>query len=329
MRKHLFVSLLLILLLSTQFLAMDFLSANRVRAQNQENYSLNILGITWSKSILNVLLITPSNASWWNPIFLNSTLRAIGQWNDAFSYFSSNYTSYSYMSAVRLWPTVSNQSLSGFDIYISWGIRSQNASNEIGEDISSSLEKVSTTANITLAAEASHGNPLSDIDMQNVALHELGHSLGLGGTDTLSGDVMYCIYTLLSPPRLVSTLDMYALSAVFAWMQQNASEFYPVNAWLQSSPVTMPSNIPYTSLSVSSQNAAPQTIASNPVIETLILMLEILVHPEFLVFIVLFAVFLIILALYPKKRGRTNKAHVFAQSPDSSPKTIDILTSNI
>ena len=141
--------------------------------------------------------------------------------------------------------------------------------------------------------------------MQNIALHELGHALGLGHSNS-SSDVMYPEYTLLNPPKLISTLDVYGVATVFAWMQ-NTFSFNPVNQWLQNTPVTLPADIPYKSLPVSPQNASPQTFADNPVIETLVLMGQILIHPEITAIVIIFGIVLVIIAVFPSKKKKNKQ----------------------
>jgi len=114
---------------------------------------------------------------------------------------------------------------------------------------------------------------------------------------------MYPAYTLLGSADSISTLDIYGVATVFAWML-NPSKFYPVSGWLQSDPVVLPSN-QYEYLPVSPQNARPQTLANNPIVQTLILMVEILIHPEILAIVLLFIIVLIIIALIPSKRKKT------------------------
>jgi hypothetical protein len=46
----------------------------------------------------------------------------------------------------------------------------------------------------------------------------------------------------ISSAESISTLDVYGVATVFAWML-NPSKFYPVSGWLQSDPVVLPSNI--------------------------------------------------------------------------------------
>jgi hypothetical protein len=84
----------------------------------------------------------------------------------------------------------------------------------------------------------------------------------------------------------------------------NQFNFYPVNAWLRGGPAILPSNIQYNYLPVSAQNARPQTLQNNPIVQTLTLMVEILIHPEILAAVVLFIGFLVIIALIPSKKAK-------------------------
>jgi len=298
----------LLFLLSILFFSAGTAVLNQAQAQNQNNYYLEIQGNAWNRTTLNILIITPNNMSWWNPIYINSTLRAIGQWNEAINSFAANYTNFAYLSNLKLQPTVSNETATGYDIYLNWTESPiANTSNEIGLETSTILENVILSSTINLAVHTNHGNPLNDGDMQNIALHELGHSLGLGHSN-YTGDVMYPVYTLESPQRYISTLDVYGVATAFAWMT-NSNNFYPVNQWLQNTPVTLPQNIPYKNLPVSPQNAIPQTLANNPIVETLVLMFDILIHPEIFAIVILFIAVLIIIAIIPsKKKKQASKA---------------------
>lgn len=138
--------------------------------------------------------------------------------------------------------------------------------------------------------------------MQNVALHELGHSLGLGHSN-YTGDLMNAFYSMESPAEAISTLDVYGVATLFAW-EVNSTSFYPVYGWLKVNSVILPSDITYQGLPVSPENARPQTLANNPIVQTLILMFEILIHPEIFGFVILFIAVLVIIALIPRRRKR-------------------------
>ena len=164
---------------------------------------------------------------------------------------------------------------------------------------------------INLSTHASHGEPLSDADEQNVALHELGHGLGILCTNN-TDEIMTPEYILRSSAKLISTLDVYGVARVFDW-PTNSSNFYPVNSWLPGQPVILPSNITYQFLPVSPQNAVPQTLANNPFVETLVEAFEILIHPEILLFVILFVVILIVIRVYSK-----NKENVYSKNEEKA-----------
>jgi hypothetical protein len=69
-----------------------------VEAQTQQEYVLALQGPTWDHSTLTVLVIPRYDQTWWNPGYLNSTLRAISQWNDAISYFATSHSEFAYLS---------------------------------------------------------------------------------------------------------------------------------------------------------------------------------------------------------------------------------------
>jgi hypothetical protein len=60
---------------------------------------------------------------------------------------------------------------------------------------------------------------------------------------------------------------------------------------------------------VSPENARPQTLANNSVVQFLVLMFEILIHPDVLAIVILFiAVFVVLGLIARRKRGSAVKA---------------------
>jgi hypothetical protein len=231
-------------------------------AQAQTGYSLGLQGITWNHSTISVLLIPQDSASWWRPFYLNATLRAVSEWNNAIEDFANNYSNFAYLSRLRMVPTTSYVLNSSFDVYVSWTETSSNTGvDEIGstQNVYESATIINST--ISLAAKDSSGYVLNEVDMQNVALHELGHSLGLGHSSYV-GDVMYTKYTPNQTVRGLSTLDLYGVARVFQWMSKSP-QFNPVNN-SQASSVTLPSSIPYLFLPISYENLPPLIVSPTP-----------------------------------------------------------------
>jgi hypothetical protein len=114
---------------------------------------------------------------------------------------------------------VSNSTERGFDAYISWIEQFGNDTCEAGLSRTTYMPTTNliTRNEITLSAYDCRGNILSETDEQNVALHELGHCLGLGHAN-YTDDLMYYAYTLGGSVRPISTLDAYGVGTVFRWM---------------------------------------------------------------------------------------------------------------
>jgi predicted Zn-dependent protease len=300
MKKHFtFIAILSLILAS---LTSASFAIGQTETPIEDQYMLQLQGLAWNKATIDALVITPTNESWWNPLYLNATIRAIGQWNEAFSSFALNYTEFSYLKNIKITTKISNQIQQGYDLYINWTeapLRS--TSDEIGLSRTLSLRsQVITNSSIMLAAATNHGTPLSDGDMQNIALHELGHSIGLGHSNHTS-DLMYPMYSLRSSAESISTLNMYGVATVFAWLI-NPSSFYPVNEWLTRNYVILPANITYEHLTVSAQNARPPSITDNPVVQFFIFIYELLIHPEIGVVVIFVIILFVIVALIPRKK---------------------------
>lgn len=303
MRSHFLVLLVVLSLL----LPFGFFNDNQVKGQMQDQYTLQLQGFAWNRTTLNVLVVIPSNESWWNPVYLDCMLRAVGQWNDATAAFASDYSDFAYLSSLNLQSTVSNVTALGFDMYVNWTETPlSNTEDQVGlSKIVVDSEGAIINSTINLAASTNHGVVLGEGDAQNIALHELGHSLGLGHCN-YTEDLMYPIYTLQGAAQDISTLDAYGVAGLFAW-KRNESNIYPVGGWLKENSVSLPSVVAYEYLPVSPENAIPQTPANNPVVQFLILVGQILIHPEILVLVIVAIIIFVAIAAIPSKK-RTKAA---------------------
>ena len=293
--------IILFLWIASLVLVGCFVSGSSAQSQSQEKYALQLQGVVWNHSTLNLLVVTADNESWWDPSFLNTSLRAIGQWNEAIATFTANYSDYSYLSSLRIQPTVSTTTQSGYDIYVNWHESPfNNTTDVVGlSQISANYQNTITNCTVNLAAHTLHGNSLNEGDMQNVALHELGHSLGLGHSN-YTGDLMYSLYNIGSPAEDVSTLDVYGVATVFAW-EKDRSTFFPDNNLVDK--VVLPAGVTYQFLPVSQKNSRPQTFANNSVVQFLVLMFEILIHTEIYPFVILFFVVLVLIVVFFRRKG--------------------------
>jgi hypothetical protein len=294
-------SFFVLLLLSIILLVGSF-SSGLIGVQAQDVYSVQLQGFAWNHSTLSALVVTADNESWWNPDYINDTLRAIGQWNDGLSDFAANYSDFSYLSNVVVRWDVSNVTQSGYDLYFNYTESSlSNRSDEVGL-AKTFVNSDSTIVNcsISLAVHTNQGDSLRNVDMQNIALHELGHGLGLGHSN-YTGDLMYSLYTLGGSPEGVSTLDAYGVATVFGWML-NTSSFRPVSRWLTQNSVSLPAPISYQDLPVSAENAPPQTLADSAVVQFFSMVLNILLQPVIAIPLLCVFVLFAILVVIPKRR---------------------------
>ncbi len=275
----------------------------------QDVYNLRLQSSVWNHSTLSALIITADDESWWDPAYVNNTLRAIGQWDDAITEFVANYSDYSYLSGVSINPQVSNETRPGYDIYINWTESlSSDVSNEIGlTTIYSSSTNVIENCTMSLGVKTYIGAALGNIDMQNIALHELGHCLALSHSN-YSGDIMYALYNLGGSSVLVSTLDVYGVATMFAWRLEPSS-ILPVRVWLKDTSVTLPPSIPYRYLSVSPKNTPTITIIDNPVSQFFIMLFALVAMPVIAVPIIILIIILTIAILVPRRRKPRIDSH--------------------
>ncbi len=287
-----------------------FLLFSVAETQGQQDYSLALEGSTWNHQTITVLVVPRYDQSWWNPGYLNSTLRAISQWNDAISYFATNRSEFMYLSRLVMTPQISNVTIDGFDAYISWIEQFGNETCEAGLTRTTfTSANVIANSTITFSALDCVGNVLSETDMQNVALHELGHCWGLGHAN-FSGDLMYYAYSLNSPVREISSLDVYGVGIVFRWMATSGI-YDPVNRGSPIYSVSLPSNISYIDMPISENNIPPQSTVDQ--IKSFLDDLSLVIlQPEVLILLVLVVSAIVAYAVI----SRTRRTHsLYSSNP--------------
>jgi len=278
-------------------------------AKTQTDYSIEVQDYTWDHSNLSVLIISQEEESWWDPVFINLTLRAVGVWNDAFVDFATRYPDFDYVSNLRLAPTVSNNSSPGFDISVTWveGTVTE-GSDQVGLTWTfPNRQGVFIRSNITLSTQNRLGS-LSDIEMQNIAQHEIGHALGLLHSN-YTGDIMYPTTSATFSVRYISTLDAYGVAAVFGWMSVSPS-FDPSNKEEVPSSVRLPSNIEYEYLAISAENLPPKGFF-DPVLDPIRNFLSaffdyLLIPGRFMLFVLVMVALIIGMILYRVLRPTKN-----------------------
>jgi Matrixin len=227
----------------------------------QTEYSIEVAEATWDHSTIRVLLIPPENETWWNAAFLNLTRRAVDIWNNALATFASNNQDFAYLSNISLDSTESAGATKDFDVYIRWTENPvDNSLEKVGLTTLYTLSDVIESCNITLATKDAFGIPLTDVTKQGVAVHELGHALGLFHTSH-SDDTMFNQISLDISVRPISTLDVYGVAHVFQW-RSVSPQYNPSNQGPKVNSVSLPPGIEYEYLNAPQQDPLSRAVSA-------------------------------------------------------------------
>lgn len=152
----------------------------------------------------------------------------------------------------------------GYDVYISWTEVYQETQTLGSSEVTYLKPCTIVSDAVYLGAKVTEGFVLNEADMQNVALHELGHVLGLGHSSH-PVDVMAPRYTPGGRVQALSNLDLYGVSKAFEWASGlviPGVTFCPLCASVTLCPrvssVTLPPGEEFTFLPISSSDLPPQ-----------------------------------------------------------------------
>lgn len=270
----------------------------QVAAAQEETPVIDIGQSTWNKLSLKVLVVLNEGESWWQPYFPNMTMHAVEQWNNAFGYFVDNYPAYSYLSSLELTTSLSNTSLPGYDIYITFNPNVLiSGVDALGEALVESYPNGTIMyANITISAK-SEAIELTRQDYRDTTVHELGHALGLGHSN-YTRDLMYPYNDIFASTYPISTLDLYGVALLFNWANPTAASFNVPSS------TALPPDIAYSYAPV--QNPAPTTALDNPIVKYLQVLLY---NPLTLTLIVVLIVVLVLLGVTIGRRKSWKKRH--------------------
>lgn len=296
-------------------------------ATAQTGYSIEVQNYTWDHYTLRILLVSQEGEAWWDPKFINITTKAVGVWNDAFSDFASKYPNLDYVSNLRLLPSVSSNPSPGFDVYVYWveGTVTEDSDHVGLTRTYPDRRGVFTMSNITLSTR-NRFTALSDLDLQNIAQHEIGHALGLLHSNHTQ-DIMYAKMGNSFNIRSISTLDVYAVVNIFGWMSVSL-QFNPANQEMLPSSISLPTEINYEYLEISEENLPPPSFfdpIADPIRNILSAFFDYVIVPtNFVLFLLIMFALILAMIMYrilrPKKVPEKDSSNELGEMKAAQPR---------
>jgi len=207
--------------------------------------AIDILGLSWSKTSLTVQIVRASYVP--SADYYTAVENAFVAWDQALAAFGSQY-GYPYLSQFSFSTSIVSAASTGYDITVEFTSATAVAGGEIGQATISYMGGTILSVKITLYLYVSGRGTLTPTDIYNIALHEIGHALGLNhaaqSTTTNGPEVMYPYYSFPGYAMSPTTLDAYALAKVYAWLSTG------VYSTVAAQTVYLPSTIPYKEISV-------------------------------------------------------------------------------
>ena len=208
-------------------------------------------GESWDHSTITIQITPATGQSWFNPSFTRDVSTAIERWTESIIVFTDAY-GFRYLRQLRfsVYVTGFNQT-SNPDISISFVQSFPNSTLGMTGFLPTPDAYFQTATTQLATLDSSNTRQLTDVDMENVAMHEFGHSLGLDhAVSPLTSDgfyeLMYQGYgqAIGGPNNIVqepSTLDLYALATIYSWIPGSA----PATGLPRTLSLTLPAEISY------------------------------------------------------------------------------------
>jgi len=241
-----------------------------------------IFGGSLPQTDTRVLLVPPTHGDLGNPLgptvldYIDATLRGIRRWEIALDAFADDEPAFDYLREidvrVELFDEADPVDPAGYDVIIGY-VAAGPAFRGVATDPDDSIEEILRAVGIWDAARFSGraialslygsspraGQVLWDFpeltDLENVTMHEFGHTFGLGHTTTWRADTGWDLMNSPAPfiygdgspigdggdhtpLACLSSLDLYGMAELYSWV--------PTGSWWRSGGwVDLPASIPY------------------------------------------------------------------------------------
>lgn len=161
----------------------------------------------WNDQTLNILVHIEDGSGLpdWNPDNIRAVKAAFSQWEAAMG----GRFRFLYMPDHR-----------GTDVVVSWKGQHEagDKSQEVGQNRTVTWGKYIAENNIELYLHQSQGYLYSPSNIQSVAVHEIGHMMGIKGHSNHRDDVMYpqTTFDLGDPPQQLSQRDINTMRLIYS-----------------------------------------------------------------------------------------------------------------